>query len=184
MKQLQRQSQSCHEMFKKCRCHRNTVILWKWKKSTKMQMWDKKTQLYWGNEKTFQSQHGFLQCLIILFYEHFPTLCEYLGPKGCDVVAQVMTLPGDTGFPGQVGEKGEPGERGPQGLRGPEGTMPQTQCTSFLWSFLISSYICIISHLLGTQGQRGSRGADGGAGRNGIPGPKGDTGPKGTKGKS
>jgi len=55
-------------------------------------------------------------------------LCnDYLGPKGYDAVAEVISSSGDPGLPGKVGEKGEPGENGPKGLRGLKGTMPQTQ---------------------------------------------------------
>lgn len=51
---------------------------------------------------------------------HLPH-CDYLGPKGCDVVAEVINTPGDPGLPGVVGKKGEQGEPGPPGLQGPPG---------------------------------------------------------------
>lgn len=49
--------------------------------------------------------------------------CIYalLGPKGCDVVREVVQIPGDPGLPGLVGEKGPQGIPGPQGLQGPPG---------------------------------------------------------------
>lgn len=116
--------------------------------------------------------------------EHFPPLCDYLGPKGDDAVRETISVPGDPGMPGKAGERGEPGELGPKGLRGPKGTTPQTQCSNFLWCLMNSSCICIIPYLLGAQGQKGDAGAKGDVGKDGSPGPRGDTGPQGDQGKS